>query len=557
MKEFAVVRLVLVTASVALIAGCKLAPLQVVPQPRTVQTPPTEMPKIPPPDPAAAFVPEGYRVEVVASGLTYPSSVEFDDQGRMFVAESGYVYGDEAAPARVLRIGGPDDIEIIADQLNGPVTDLLWHNGELFISHKGKVSVLRGGKLTDIVTGLPSEGDHHNNQLTAGPDGKIYVGQGAVSNSGVIGIDNFVFGWLGKYPKLHDVPAQPIEVREKRFTSLNPLKLSTEQAGLLANTGPFQGFGDSGKNRIPSSDKPTSAVFRFNPDGSEFEVYAWGLRNPFGLAWGPDGNLYATDNGYDERGSRPIANAPDSIWVVKQGAWYGFPDFAGGIPVTDRRFNPEKAAAPAFLMKNHPPVEQPLVNLRPHVAVAKIDFSPSSQFGYEGQMFAAEAGDMQPVTGNEPGRAGFDVIRVDPRTGATEPFFRAKPETLGEKDLEYVTTPGPKRPVDVRFSKSENAMYVADIGAIMLWPTATPLPHPFPGSGVIWRITKEGAEPKIPANISLLPGKAQPRLTPTGREDSGARDRSPQPPKADEAVSPDEKQKSDLAPPPGEQRGDK
>jgi glucose/arabinose dehydrogenase len=555
MKDSRFLRLFFVIGCTALLTGCKLAPLQVVPQPRTVLTPPAEMPRIPPPDPAAASVPEGYRVEVVASGLTYPSCVEFDDQGRMLVAESGYVYGDEAAPARVLRIAGQNEIEILADQLNGPVTDLLWHKGELFISHKGKVSVLRDGRVVDIVTGLPSEGDHHNNQLAVGPDGKIYVGQGAVSNSGIVGIDNFVFGWLGKYPKLHDTPAQPIEVREKRFASLNPLKLSTERAGLLANTGPFQGFGDSGKNRIPASDKPTSVIFRFHPDGSQFEVYAWGLRNPFGLAWGPDGKLYAADNGYDERGSRPIANAPDSIWVVKQGAWYGFPDFAGGIPVTDRRFNPEKAAAPAFLMKNHPPVEQPLVNLPPHVGVAKIDFSPSSQFGYEGQMFVAESGDMQPVTGNEPGRAGFDVIRIDPRTGETAPFFRAKPETLGERHMEYVTTPGPKRPVDVRFSKTENAMYVADIGAIMVYPTATPLPHPFPGSGVIWRITKEGAQPKIPANISLLPGKAQSRLTPTGREDSGAPKES-KPPKADEDVPADEKQKSDLAPPQGEERRD-
>ena len=168
-------------------------------------------------------------------------------------------------------------------------------------------------------------------------------------------------------------------------------------------------------------------------------------------------------------------------------------------------------------------------------------------------MFAAEVGDMQPVTGNEGNRAGFQVIRVDPRSGQTETFFRAKSETLGKEHLEYVTTPGPKRPVDVRFSKSENAMYVADIGAIMVFPAATPMPQPFPGSGVIWRITKEGAQPKIPANISLLPGKADPKLTPTGRQESRPRESTP--PKAEEDISAEEKQKTDLAPPPGEERG--
>jgi glucose/arabinose dehydrogenase len=42
-----------------------------------------------------------------------------------------------------------------------------------------------------------------------------------------------------------------------------------------------------------------------NADGSGLEVYAWGLRNPYGVQWGPDGQLYVTDNAYDERGSRP------------------------------------------------------------------------------------------------------------------------------------------------------------------------------------------------------------------------------------------------------------
>jgi len=34
-----------------------------------------------PPDPAAASVPDGFRVEVAITGLTYPTSVEFDDRG--------------------------------------------------------------------------------------------------------------------------------------------------------------------------------------------------------------------------------------------------------------------------------------------------------------------------------------------------------------------------------------------------------------------------------------------------------------------------------------------
>jgi glucose/arabinose dehydrogenase len=103
------------------------------------------MPTIPEPDAAAAWTPAGYRAEVVVKDLIYPSSVEFDDGGAMYVAESGFVYGDPAAPARVLRITQDGTLDVVAGGLNGPVTDLLWHDGRLYISHRGKISMLDPG----------------------------------------------------------------------------------------------------------------------------------------------------------------------------------------------------------------------------------------------------------------------------------------------------------------------------------------------------------------------------------------------------------------------------
>ena len=38
-------------------------------------------------------LPSGYRAEVVATGLTYPTGVAFDGSGRVYVTESGYSYG--------------------------------------------------------------------------------------------------------------------------------------------------------------------------------------------------------------------------------------------------------------------------------------------------------------------------------------------------------------------------------------------------------------------------------------------------------------------------------
>src|SRR5947199_2779021 len=105
------------TARLASLTAGEPRPEQKKPPPLTGRTP-TELPRIPPPDPKAAFVPPGFAVEVVTANLTYPTSIEFDDRGALYVAEAGYAYGDEAAPARVTRIvpAGPGvRLEVVAD----------------------------------------------------------------------------------------------------------------------------------------------------------------------------------------------------------------------------------------------------------------------------------------------------------------------------------------------------------------------------------------------------------------------------------------------------------
>jgi hypothetical protein len=39
-------------------------------------------------------VPEGYTVELVARGLTFPTGLAFDAAGRLHVVEAGYSYGE-------------------------------------------------------------------------------------------------------------------------------------------------------------------------------------------------------------------------------------------------------------------------------------------------------------------------------------------------------------------------------------------------------------------------------------------------------------------------------
>ena len=92
------------------------------------------------------------------------------------------------------------------------------------------------------------------------------------------------------------------------------------------------------------------AILRAALDGSSLEVFAWGFRNPYGLAFGPDGKLYAADAGSDARGSRPIADSPDVLWLVERGAWHGWPDFFAGVPVTDPRFKPKNGPTALYVV---------------------------------------------------------------------------------------------------------------------------------------------------------------------------------------------------------------
>jgi glucose/arabinose dehydrogenase len=492
---------------------------------------PKEAAKIPEPDAAAAWVPEGYKVEVFMKDLIWPSGIEFDESGNVYVAEAGYVYGDPFAPAQIFRITASGQINRYADGFNGPITDILWHMGKLYVSHKGKISAVgANGAVQDLVTGLPSNGDHFNNQMTVGPDGKIYFGQGTSTNSGIVGLDNaYPYVWLLLHPDVHDIPAHDIRLSNESFLTPQPNNVLSRQGNLLTlgsnvayavtsifnrnknksllvRTRAFQPFGEKSRD-IKGQVKASGTILRMNADGTGLEVYAWGLRNPYGVLWGPEGQLYVTDNAYDERGSRPIAHAKDNIYQIKEGGWYGFPDFSSGIPVTDPQFRPERGPKPEFLMAEHPAVEQPWLVRPENAAATKFDFSSNASFGFKGQMFLAEFGSGTPLTGGSDNLNGYTVVRIDPATKEAQPFLGNR--KTGPAGKEYVSTAGPRHPVEAKFSPDGKVLYVVDIGAIGFeLAGAGPFPTPAPGTGVIWRITKQGSPASgPPANLSPMPPK--------------------------------------------------
>jgi glucose/arabinose dehydrogenase len=443
-------------------------------------------------NPADIALPKGYKIEVVSTELTYPTSVTFDEAGNMYAIEAGYAYGEVFLAPKLLKIDKDGKTtEVASGDKNGPWTGVTYHNGNFYVAEGGEMEggrilrITKDGKIIRLVENLPSKGDHHTNGPAISNDGYIYFGQGTATNSAVVGKDNFMFGWVPRNPQFHDIPCADITLRGQNFVSDN---LLTEDKNDKATTGAYSAFGTptTAGQVIKGAVPCTGAIMRIPLEGGNPELVAWGLRNPFGVAFSPDGKLFITENGYDTRGSRPGFGNADVLWEIKKGTWYGWPDYSAGEPMNTSEYKtPHKD--PEFLLAVHPgQPPKPTAILGVHSSSNGLDFSKNASFGYQGQAFIAQFGDMAPNVGRIYGPVGFKVVRVDVNTGIIEDFAVNKGKTNGPGS--EINKAGLERPVSVKFDPSGNALYIVDFG---IMPITAEGPAPKKNTGVIWKITKE------------------------------------------------------------------
>src|ERR687883_268957 len=344
------------------------------------------------------------RLELAADGLSFPTSLTFDPTGVAYVAEAGLPLGGTPAGGRVWRLEPRGNRRLLADGLAPPVNGLTFCDGGLYVSEAGppgRISRLELDVRRVVIVGdLPGPGNYHTNMVAFGPDGKLYFSQGAMTNTGIVGLDAYELGWLRRLPHAHDIPGHEIVLTGVNIETPDPL---SDEPNARTRTGAFSPFGmETFKGqRVPARLPCTASVMRCNADGSDLELVAWGLRNAYGIGFLPDGRLLAIDQGADDRGSRAVGDAPDLLFDVRQGAWYGWPDFIGGVPITDVRFRPRRGDAPTFVLANHdelPPPEEALLTFPPHTAAVKFDLAPLSLPALAGQMFVALFGDERPMT---------------------------------------------------------------------------------------------------------------------------------------------------------------
>jgi glucose/arabinose dehydrogenase len=441
-------------------------------------------------NPADVSLPPGYRIEMVARDFTFPAGMTFDEQGTPHVVETGYSYGEVFATPRLLRVGPGGEKTVVVEGKNGPWTGVDFKDGHFFISEGGVseggriVKYTKTGQRTVLAEGLPSLGDHHTNGPVVGNDGYVYFGQGTATNAGIVGPDNHEFGWLKRNPKFHDIPCKDVKLSGLNRETENPF----DPDGPKVQTGAYVPFGTATEKGqvIPGQVPCSGAIMRVRVDGGPVELVAWGFRNPFGLAFAPNGQLYATDNGYDERGSRGVFGSADWLWAVKQDTWYGWPDFADGRPISMDRYEPFDGDSPGAVLAaipNKPP--QPAAFFGVHSSSDGMSFSTNPAFGHVGEAFVAQFGDQAAVVGKVLNPVGFKVVRVDVTTGVINHFAANAGTPSGPATK--LQTGGLERPVDVQFDPTGAALYVVDFGTVLVDEDVV---SSIKGSGVLWRIVR-------------------------------------------------------------------
>ena len=228
------------------------------------------------PENAWPQAPEGFKVELYATGLNNPRLMRTAPNGDIFLAETSA--GNIKVFRGITKDGKPEQVQVFATGLNTPFGIAFYPLGPdpqwVYVANMD--SLVRfpyhNGDLTSSgapqhLDDLPSGGHHRSRDVQFSPDGKkMFVSVGSEQN-------------------VDDTPAE--------------------------------------KNRAD--------ILEYNPDGSGLRIYASGLRNPVGIAVNPKtGELWGSVNERDGMGNDLV---PDYITHVQEGGFYGWPwYYMGGNP---------------------------------------------------------------------------------------------------------------------------------------------------------------------------------------------------------------------------------
>jgi glucose/arabinose dehydrogenase len=472
-------------------------------------------------DPPVVQVPVGFKIEKVVGGLQLPTSVTWDDAGNMYVVEAGGgLEPEKLAPMRIMQVKdgkATQAVDLSGKGINPAVVGITWHEGAFFITHRGEdltgaVSrVTKDGQVETILQGIiDNQAEHQINDIRMGPDGRMYVAVGIAGNAAVM--DMSVGPWIMESPNVRATPCQDIVLTGRNFKTPD---FRTDDPTDTVLTGAYVPFGTPTEpgQVIKGVTLCGGSILSFDPTDpiGTVETHAWGFRNLIGIAWNKTtGAMYAAENGYDIRGSRPVKDYMDASLRIEKGKWYGVPDFSAERKPLNWDLFEVPDSLQAMVVVNGEPVGKDLdyvidhkasglTRPDPSVVLGKhefnsspslLDVAPASWGDMAGHVFIAEWGDLAPPTnplrGKDP--AGFQVVMVDPATGNLHPF--AHNLLPGPASAQGGEGKGLDRPFGVRFGP-DDAMYIVDYGVVTIDMSRQP-PYAYqPGTGAIWKVSKK------------------------------------------------------------------
>jgi len=204
----------------------------------------------------------------------------------------------------------------------------------------------------------------------------------------------------------------------------------------------FIAFGPDGKLYIPvgapcnvceKENEIYATITRMDPDGSNVEIFARGVRNSVGFAWHPETKkMWFTDNGRDLMGDE--LPACELNYAPEAGMHFGFPYWhQGDIPDPDfgSKYPKEKFIGPAY-------------KLEPHSAPLGLRFYTGNMFPekYKNNLIIAQHGSWNrtPEAGHIGYQLRFVEIKNDKVIGS---------EIFADGWLNTTTNKGWGKPVDI------------------------------------------------------------------------------------------------------------
>ncbi len=330
-------------------------------------------------------LPEGFQIDVYARGVDGARSMAMGDNGTLFVGtrteNNVYAIQDTNEDFKADNI-------IVLDTMEVP-NGIAMKNGDLYVAQPGSlwkypnIEDQLGGDLEKelIYDDFPTEFHHGWKYIAFGPDDKLYVPVGAPCN--------------------------------------------------ICNR--------------TDEDERFATISRMDPDGSNREIYARGVRNTVGFTWHPDtGQMWFTDNGRDMLGD----DIPpcELNTVTKAGQHFGYPFCHGGI-VKDPEFG-----------DLHPCSDfvDPALQLDAHVAPLAIKFYTGDMFPkeYKGKAFIAEHGSW-----NRSKKVGYRIMMVDIEDGKV-----INSEIFIDGWLDEVAQKATGRPVDLLVLEDGSMLISDDYG---------------------------------------------------------------------------------------------